>query len=114
VAGGARFCAGRSIAHAIGDHTSLTSLADAARVFDYGRKKYAEWNWAKGMAWSIPLACALRHCLAILDGEENDPESGLPHVGHIKCNLLMLLTFAETFPDGDDRPVRWLNTSLLT
>lgn len=90
---------------------SLEDFADAARVFDYGRRKYAEWNWAKGMQWSVPLGCAIRHCLAILSGEENDPESGLPHIGHVKCNLLMLLTFAETYPEGDDRPVKWLKHS---
>lgn len=76
----------------------------AARVFDYGRKKYAEWNWAKGMAWSIPLACAARHALAILEGEETDPESGLPHVGHLLCNLVMLRTFVTTYPEGNDLP----------
>ncbi|WP_266156768.1 dATP/dGTP diphosphohydrolase domain-containing protein [Dyella silvatica] len=89
----------------------LPNLADAAKVFDYGRKKYAEWNWAKGMPWSAPMACAIRHCLAILDGEENDPESGLPHLAHVKCNLLMLLTFTGTYPEGDDRPVRWLKAA---
>ena len=94
--------------HAIGDHTTLESLADAALVFDYGRKKYAEWNWAKGMPWSAPLGCAIRHCLAILRGEEIDPESGQPHIGHVKCNLLMLMTFGKTYPEGDDRPLRWL------
>lgn len=87
---------------------TLPALADAARVFDYGRKKYAEWNWAKGMKWSVAMACAIRHCLAILDGEETDPESGQPHIGHVKCNLLMLLVFAQTYPEGDDRPVKWL------
>lgn len=79
-------------------------MAESAHVFDYGRKKYSEWNWAKGMAWSIPLACAIRHLLAIAAGEENDKESGLPHRGHFICNVAMLLTFENTFPEGDDRP----------
>lgn len=75
-----------------------------ARVFDYGRRKYAEWNWAKGMAWSIPIACAARHLIAIQNGEVDDPESGLPHRGHAACNIVMLLTYVHTFPEGDDRP----------
>jgi hypothetical protein len=79
-------------------------LVDAARVFEYGRKKYASWNWAKGMAWSVPFACAVRHLLAILDGEKTDPESGHPHEGHVACNLMMLITYADTYPEGDDRP----------
>ncbi len=82
---------------------------DCADVFDYGRKKYAAWNWTKGMAWSIPTACIIRHCLAILDGETVDPESGLPHRGHIACNVVMLIQYEQTFKEGDDRPVKWLN-----
>jgi hypothetical protein len=77
---------------------------DAARVFEYGKKKYAAWNWAKGMAWSIPLACAARHALAILEGEETDPESGLPHIGHYMANLVMLAHFVRWFPEGNDLP----------
>ena len=23
-----------------------------------------------------------------MDGQENDPESGLPHIGHILCNAM--------------------------
>jgi Domain of unknown function (DUF5664) len=86
--------------------------AACAHVFDYGRKKYAEWNWAKGMAWSIPIACAARHMVfGIALGEELDPESGLPHRGHVLCNLVMLLVYLRTFPEGDDRPVQWLKVA---
>lgn len=82
--------------------------ADCAEVFDYGRKKYAEWNWAKGMAWSIPIACAARHLKAMLDGEILDPESKKRHRGHVFCNLCMLHTFLHTYPEGDDRPTKGL------
>lgn len=77
---------------------------DCARVFDYGRKKYAAWNWAKGMAWSIPLACIGRHALKSLRGERYDDESGELHEGHILCNIVMLMTFVDTFPEGNDLP----------
>ena len=78
---------------------------DAARVFDYGRRKYAEWNWAKGMNWSIPVACAGRHALAVLrDGQITDHESGHAHAGHMLCNLVMLRTFLRSWPDGNDLP----------
>lgn len=84
-------------------------MVDAARVFDYGRKKYAAWNWAKGMAWSVPMACALRHLKAILEGQPNDLESFLPHEGHVACNIIMLQTFVRSYPEGDDRcPVDYL------
>lgn len=81
-----------------------------AKVFEYGKRKYAAWNWAKGMAWSIPVACALRHAHALYyNREENDPESGLPHIGHILCNLVMLRHFAVTFSEGNDLPYRVLH-----
>jgi hypothetical protein len=81
----------------------LCTMADEARVWEYGAKKYARNNWKKGMAWSIPLACLLRHLSAWQRGEDLDPESGLPHLAHAACNLRMLITYAESYPEGDDR-----------
>ena len=77
---------------------------NCGRVFDYGRTKYAEWNWAKGMPWSAVISCAEHHLRAMFLGEAIDPESGLPHSGHAMCNLIMLWTYCETYPEGDDRP----------
>lgn len=99
------FQATRDISHLtfaleeLGDHWD-----DCARAFDYGRRKYADWNWAKGMNWSVPLACAVRHLRAVLAGEERDKESGETHLGHVFCNIAMLLTFNETYIEGDDLP----------
>lgn len=91
-------------------YSALRSLGDdywtdCAKVFEYGKAKYAPWNWAKGMAWSIPLACAARHLRAVIeDNEMDDKESKLPHRGHAACNIVMLLTFLKNYPEGDDRP----------
>ena len=55
------------------------SWIDCARVFEYGRNKYAAWNWAKGMDWSIPLACAARHAVKELYlGEDLDTREFIP------------------------------------
>lgn len=85
---------------------------DCARVFEYGKAKYAAWNWAKGMAWSIPLACAARHVMALRRNEMNDLESGLPHYGHVMCNIAMLLTFTHSYKEGNDLPLNKLQTGL--
>jgi hypothetical protein len=86
--------------------------AVTAKVFEYGKKKYAAWNWAKGMAWSVPVACALRHADALwYRGEELDAESGLPHLGHLMCNLVMLLHFVQYYPDLNDLPYKVLNNA---
>lgn len=79
-------------------------LEDTARVFMYGSKKYAAWNWTKGMKWSVPYACALRHLFAWFRGEECDKESGLPHLAHCLANILMLTLYSKTYKEGDDRP----------
>lgn len=86
----------------------LCTAEDEARVWMYGKNKYAAWNWAKGMDWSVPFACLMRHMAAWQMGEENDAESGLPHLAHAMCNLRMLTLFAKTYPAGDDRPKEWL------
>ncbi len=96
---------------------NMYSIRDAAavtaKVFEYGKKKYAAWNWAKGMAWSIPVACALRHADAMwYRGEELDPESGLPHLGHLMCNLIMLLHFEQYYDEGNDLPYKVLNANV--
>lgn len=79
-------------------------LASTCAVFDYGSRKYAAWNWTKGMAWSVPLACAKRHWLALARGVMLDVESDESHWGHLGCNLVMLIHFATHYPEGDDRP----------
>lgn len=77
---------------------------DCARVFEYGRTKYASWNWIKGMPWSSVIGCAARHAHAYLRGDDVDHESGLSHIGHLLCNIVMLYTFVDTYPEGNDLP----------
>lgn len=60
-----------------------------ANVFAFGAKKYSANNFRLGMAHSRVLDAASRHILAILKGEEIDPESGLPHIYHAGCSLAM-------------------------
>jgi len=80
-------------------------LAGCCRVFMGGKIKYAEWNWAKGMAWSSCFDCALRHLFKWwYCGEDIDPESGEHHLDHVFCNLFMLRHYVDNHPDGDDRP----------
>lgn len=80
-------------------------LAELAQVLDYGRKKYAAWNWSRGMSWSAVFGCLCRHVVAIaLRGEETDAESGLPHRALAGANIVFLLTYMETYPEGNDMP----------
>lgn len=86
----------------------IATLEDEARVWMYGEAKYKRFNWMKGMKWSIPLACAMRHLAAWQSGEDIDPESGQPHLAHVMCNIRMLTLYSKTYPEGDDRPKEWM------
>lgn len=83
----------------------LTLLEEVVRVWEYGERKYARWNWAKGMKWSVPYACIMRHLSAWWwKGERNDNESGYHHLAHVICNVMMLLHYETKYKEGDDRP----------
>ena len=68
----------------------LQSLEPMARVLEFGAQKYSRDNWKKGMPINDIFDSMLRHISAIQNGEMIDPESGLPHIGHIQCNALFL------------------------
>ena len=94
-------CAPGRILDMVGDD----GLCKATAVLEYGVKKYAAWNWAKGMNWSVPTGCILRHVHAILfEDEKSDSESGLPHFSHVVCNVVMLAYYITHYREGDDRP----------
>ncbi len=74
-------------------------------VLTFGSVKYAPRNWEKGLTFSSVFGCAARHAEVLAAGEILDRESGLPHVSHFWCNVLMLLVFtARGRTDLDDRP----------
>ena len=87
----------------------MDAIEESTHVFTYGAMKYKSWNWLKGMQWSVPLACAVRHLLKIVrEGEEVDEESGRKHEGHIVCNLMMLIHYTQYYKEGNDLPPKEL------
>ena len=76
---------------------------DMVKVLEFGKKKYAAWNWAKGLFYVSIIESLLRHTFAILKGENNDSDSGLPHYAHIMCNAMFLGRMMKSRPDLDDR-----------
>lgn len=77
-------------------------LWQVGQVLDFGAKKYSAHNWRKGGSWSSVLNSGFRHLLKMIEGEQNDPESGLAHAGHLGCNIAFLLEFATTMVGDDD------------
>lgn len=72
-------------------------------VYGYGGEKYEPHNYRKGYAWSLSIDALWRHFLAFQAGEDNDPESGLPHMAHVAWHALALVQFAKDHPEKDDR-----------
>lgn len=79
-----------------------------ARVLTIGAKKYAERNWERGMAWSKVIASAERHLEEIKKGNDLDSETGVLHSAHLMTNAAFLTEYYKIFPQGDDRPHRYL------
>lgn len=93
------------------------SMEDMLRVLAYGRHKYslfvdengvehkgvditpeqaatmeclydARDNWKNKTDMEVPIDSLQRHIAAIMKGEQNDKESGLPHIAHVMANAM--------------------------
>lgn len=79
-------------------------LADVARVFAFGNKKYKDpYGWRNGLEATRVISAAWRHLLALLSGEDIDQESGIHHCAHIAWNALTLQECLRLYPEIDDR-----------
>lgn len=79
------------------------ALREIAKVLDFGAKKYSRGNWTGGIAYSRLIAATLRHVNQFNAGEDNDPETGLPHMAHAGCEVIFLLWMTQKRGDLDDR-----------
>ena len=75
---------------------------------EYPQGKYpdvnGEPNYKSGIRTTRLLDSAMRHLLALIDGEDVDPESNRDHAGHLLCNLAMFWWMRDHRPDLDNRP----------
>lgn len=112
-------------------------LAELARHYGVGAKKYAEHQWRQGYEWSKSIAAIGRHYTDFMAGKDYDvcPEDGagcsfvtsegLPftdcvsgvtcynhtgshHMAAVAWHSFLLLEFKDTHPDMDDR---WKGTT---
>jgi hypothetical protein len=85
------------------------ALEPMVRVLMYGAEKYTKdgvsgaHNWKQGLPTTEICDSLVRHLAAYLNGEDNDPESGLPHIGHMLCNLMFLSHMTYQNPQWDNR-----------
>ena len=82
---------------------SWKALAPMVRVLMFGAEKYDDHNWKKGLKYTEVTESLQRHLNAFIEGENDDPESKLSHVGHILCNAMFLSYMSLFRKDMDDR-----------
>lgn len=77
----------------------LRAFESMAQVMMFGGKKYERNNWMKPNPDPLSSGDSLdRHVKWMIIGEMDDTDSGLPHIGHIMCNV-MFLTYHLTKQD---------------
>ena len=94
---------------------STYALTETAKVLAFGAEKYAEDNWRQGLSYRRLVSAALRHILAFNEGQDEDPETELPHLAHAMCMIMFALELSATNPDLDDRykhqgEIPWLDS----
>lgn len=81
----------------------MKALEPMVKVLMFGATKYSPNNWMKGMSYTTIYNSMQRHINSFMDGEDNDPDSKMHHVGHILCNALFLSWMIIYKPEYDDR-----------
>ena len=82
---------------------SFKALEPLVEVLMFGANKYSDWNWYKGLKYTETCDSLQRHLNSFLQGQDNDEESKLSHVGHIMCNAMFLSYMFMFRKDLDDR-----------
>lgn len=82
---------------------SWRALEPMVQVLMFGAEKYAPNNWKGGLKYTEICESLQRHMNSFLEGEDDDKESKLQHIGHILCNAMFLSYMVIFRKDLDDR-----------
>lgn len=81
------------------------SLLHLGEVMKLGATKYGPFNWRETpVPAEVYIDAAGRHLLSFLDGEDEDPESGMSHLGHVMACCAILIDAKENGMLDDNRP----------
>lgn len=85
-----------------------------ALAFQDGARKYGAYNWRRNdVKMSIYLDAIERHVLALRDGEDDDPKTGIPHLAYIIASAGLLADAKEGGNLIDDRPPQGATAEVL-
>lgn len=82
---------------------SWKALEPMVKVLMFGATKYDDHNWKKGLKYTEIVESLQRHLNSFIEGEDNDKESKISHIGHILCNAMFLSYMFLFRKDLDDR-----------
>ncbi len=69
----------------------METIEDVVKVFTFGANKYAPNNWKNlENGKDRYYAAAMRHIVAWRKGERLDKETGLTHLSHALCDLVIV------------------------
>lgn len=77
-----------------------------AKCMEDGARKYSKANWRdddKKVRMTVYISAALRHLMALNDGEDCASDTGLPHAAHAAASLGILLDALDCGTLIDDR-----------
>lgn len=86
----------------------MRPLLECGSVMGYGGSKYEDkWNHKNpgGVEWSRRVGSALRHLIDWMEGEDDDPESGLSHLAHAATQIMLTRDMQIRGTGTDDRPI---------
>jgi len=78
-------------------------LAELARVYTLGARKYSPRGWERGMQWSRIFAAMMRHAWKWWSGQRYDPDDGQHHLASVAWCALALMEYERTHAELDDR-----------
>lgn len=85
--------------------TPINSIRLLGLVHNNGAEKYGTLNWRKHtVSASVYYNAAWRHMAAWYEGDDLDPESGLPHLAHVMACMSIILDAEKFGKLNDDRP----------
>lgn len=83
------------------------AIIATAKVMQHGAAKYEPYNWRnKKPKATTYISAAMRHLAAYFDGEDDDAESGEPHLAHVIGCMAVMLDADSLNQLIDDRPTK--------
>lgn len=86
-------------------HVPASVMLEVSLAMQEGAGKYGSFNWAdKPIRVRAYYDALMRHMAAWIEGEDTDPDSGLPHVVKALATLVVLRDAQRRGKVIDDRP----------